>query len=628
MADRELGIRLTADDEASEVIDGVAESVDQLNDDGATIEVEADTGPALSNVEKLDREVENLTDDGKELRIEFRAARLQQQIRSSLRELERLEDPIEIEAETKNLERLQGELRELEKLASEKYEIQIDADPKRNVQRASNDIEGMRQKGEGLQSAIPAIRGFGDELGGTAQASGIASQAIADLGDFALISGERFAQAGGKMSGIATKLGTVLGAAGLAGAFAGIAVQLGSSLLPKLQEFINGSEDATYTQEELAAAIDGVAEALASRSFDAAVDTWTSNNREMIDSANELGISTEDLLANVFSLDDGLLDAEGIIFNAEKHEELREKIKAQRIEVNRATDASYKEGLAADSTARQLEAKSDAEREGTTAARDSAEANEEAARSQREYAQAVEDAVRGRQSLISANDAALRSQGALNEAAAATNAAFAEFGEGSEQAAISTIALASSFDAQAQAAVRLAEQQAEANGTQFTAADSAKVYADNLFALVATLDGPAKAALLGYIDTLDGVPDNLSTQLGVEVEVAQGEIAEVTDGDYEAEAGLGADTSDAEGDIAEVEDGDYSATVELEALTTTAQAQIDELTKPRTVDVTLNLTNIATARGQISSLEQRSARAIRNLLGAYDQVNGGRGLGG
>lgn len=268
MADESVDLTLNAEDNASKAIGDVADAIDNLPDD-ATVEVEADTRDALSNIERFDRDIEDLTRDGQELRIEFRAQSLQAEIKRTLREIERLEDPVEIEARTADLERAQKDMRDLADLADRKYEVEIDADPKRTAQRAGSDLDTMRQRGEGMQSAIPAIRGFGDELGGTAQAAGVASQAVADLGDFALIAGERFTAQGSRMSGIATKLGTILGSAGLAGAFAGIGVQLGQVALPAIQRFISGqgelteeTKDATAALKEQLGLIDGVAEAI------------------------------------------------------------------------------------------------------------------------------------------------------------------------------------------------------------------------------------------------------------------------------------------------------------------------------------------------------------------------------
>lgn len=294
--DREVELRLTATDEASDVVGKVADALDDLPEQ-TDLDVTADTRDARSNVERLADELDDATSDTRELRVVFRAEQLQREIRGALRDLESLEDPVDIEARTRDLERAQAELRELAELADKRYEIQIDADPKRTARRAADDVDAIRTRGEGLQSAIPAIRGFGDELGGVAQGAGVAGQAVADLGDFALIAGERFAAEGSRMAGVATRLGTALGAAGLVGAFAGIAVQLTSTVLPAVYKWITGAEDATEATEKFATSTRDAAEALAEGRYREAIQSLIDENREMIDSAREAGISQQDLVA-------------------------------------------------------------------------------------------------------------------------------------------------------------------------------------------------------------------------------------------------------------------------------------------------------------------------------------------
>ena len=132
MADRDVELNLIARDQASDVVEDLAATVEGLPED-ATVQVDADTGDALSNVERLDRELENATDDTRELRITFRSEQLQREIRSALRDLEKLDDPVEIEARTGDLERAQAELRELAELADKKYTVDVDADPGRTA---------------------------------------------------------------------------------------------------------------------------------------------------------------------------------------------------------------------------------------------------------------------------------------------------------------------------------------------------------------------------------------------------------------------------------------------------------------------------------------------------------------
>ena len=220
---------------------------------------------------------------------------------------------VDVTTDTSKLEQAQVELRSVQSLAADGAEIDVRVNEKglRSVKATGDGIENIRQKGEGLQSAIPAIRGFGDELGNTSYGAGIASQAIADLGDFALITGERFAASGSKVAGFATKLGTVLGAAGLAGAVAGIAVQLGQTLIPKIQEWIGKTESAIISQEDLAKAVEGAAKAIASGNIKSAISEYLAANQEIIDQGKEFGVTAEEIAGFAFGVETNLGNLRG-----------------------------------------------------------------------------------------------------------------------------------------------------------------------------------------------------------------------------------------------------------------------------------------------------------------------------
>lgn len=245
MPKRKIEAEVAVNVTGTEDVAKLEKQVDDLQD--TEISVGADTSDARSALQKFEDELDDLgLDSSRELRIEFKAQLLQQEVRRALKDLERLDDPIEIRTRTADLERAQTELRDLAELASRKYQVDVDIDPRRNAARAAGDIELIRQRGEGLQSALPALRGFGDELGATAQKAGVAGQAIGDLGDFSLILGEKF----GLSEKATTGLGTALGAAGLATVIAGIAI-------PAIQNLINSQED---LDEETRRAVDAIGE--------------------------------------------------------------------------------------------------------------------------------------------------------------------------------------------------------------------------------------------------------------------------------------------------------------------------------------------------------------------------------
>jgi len=210
-SEHELGIKFTSEGsaEVERQIEGIADQVDDLNKGEVEIDVTADTREAETRIERFEREVDGLTDDTRELRVEFRSQQINKEIKKSLRELEKLEDPVDIEVATADLERAQKDLRDLEELAERKYEIEIDADPKRTAKRAAGDMEGLN---ETSQRGIGVLRGVTDELGETAAAGGVAGAAFVDAGEAVEIFG---AKAGLSQEALG-KVGGALGGVGLA----------------------------------------------------------------------------------------------------------------------------------------------------------------------------------------------------------------------------------------------------------------------------------------------------------------------------------------------------------------------------------------------------------------------------
>jgi hypothetical protein len=68
--------------------------------------------------------------------------------------------------------------------------------------------------------------------------------------------------------------------------------------------------------------------------------------------------------------------------------------------------------------------------------------------------------------------------------------------------------------AQAAAAVKLAEDQAKANGSSLTAIERNNLYRRELEGLASFATGPLKAALEEYIATLGRIPRSVSTSVG------------------------------------------------------------------------------------------------------------------
>ena len=208
--EHELGIRFTSDgaSDVSKDIEKIADEVEKLEDE-VSIDVTADTRKAETNIQRFEREIDDVTDDARELRFEFKSQTINREIKKILRDLEKLEDPVEIQARTEDLERAQKDLRDLSELAERKYEIEIDADPRRTAKRAAGDVQGLN---ETSQRGIGVLRGFTDELGETAQAGGVAGNAVIDAGEAIEIFGAK----AGISEAVLGKVAGALGGIGLA----------------------------------------------------------------------------------------------------------------------------------------------------------------------------------------------------------------------------------------------------------------------------------------------------------------------------------------------------------------------------------------------------------------------------
>lgn len=237
--EHELGIKFTSDgaDKVEKQIEDIADAAEKL-DGEIEVDVTADTREAETRIQKFEREVDGLTDDARELRIEYRAQTINREIKKTLRELDKLEDPVDIEAKTGDLERAQKELKDLAELAERKYEIDIEANTKqatRGVKDLTSAVDdggaGALKGADRYQSLGSSVRGVSDELG--VASSGVNSFAIGalDAGDVAVQMGEKF----GLSAKAAAGLGTALGAAGIGAVIAGTAV-------PAILSLINSQE--------------------------------------------------------------------------------------------------------------------------------------------------------------------------------------------------------------------------------------------------------------------------------------------------------------------------------------------------------------------------------------------------
>lgn len=272
----ETDVNLNINVEGLDEVKDLEDKIEEISD--TDIELEVDGKDAERKIDQVLDSVEDLSEAGRKLVIDGTVTTLESKLRGLQRDLARLEDPADIQVKAQEIDDAQRELRELAELANDRYEVDIQIDPQRQLPRAADDLGSMRANGEGLQSALPAMRGFTDELGESAQQAGVAGQALGDLGDLSLIMGEKF----GISQGATAALGTALGAAGVATVI----------LLPLINELTKETEASTVAAEDLYS----IQEAIADQRFETAAEKIAESYAELIAEGKALGFSERQVL--------------------------------------------------------------------------------------------------------------------------------------------------------------------------------------------------------------------------------------------------------------------------------------------------------------------------------------------
>lgn len=293
--DRDITLDITANDDASKVLDDVAGKVKEIPDE-VTVDVDADTGEALSRVEQIDRQLEGLTGDARELRIRFAASKLEGEIRNALRDLERLDDPVDIEVRTTDLERATTELAELAELAGRKYDVNVDT-----KKSFDNIVTGADQ----ANSAVANMVGnSSQELGELIGVTGGAGQALGQLAEYFTETGIEARGAGSSIGAVVRQFGkSALPIAAIAAGMLAIA-QGAKQAKERTEELTDETEALSSALDEVFAKT--VADLLSTMFLRAALDgkdlndqlkelaeTNTVGARRMLDNAEAIGLNAE-----------------------------------------------------------------------------------------------------------------------------------------------------------------------------------------------------------------------------------------------------------------------------------------------------------------------------------------------
>lgn len=164
----ELNTRLTATDDASKVIDKVAEKVEDLEDKPHEVDLDADTDKAEQKVRALDRQFDDLTNEERVAVLNVKADQAEREIKKITRELANAEGD-DVTVFVKARDEATSKLRAIR---SELQDLQSEADETGNSirDRLSNALSSLDSR----------FGGIGEKLGGKL-AAGFASVGVGAL---------------------------------------------------------------------------------------------------------------------------------------------------------------------------------------------------------------------------------------------------------------------------------------------------------------------------------------------------------------------------------------------------------------------------------------------------------------
>lgn len=206
--DNELRTHLTADDDASKVIDKVADKASALEDEDVEVTVGADTKGATHDIDGLLAKVDKLgAGDAANILLTSNAVKVGGEITDLIGDLDRLDaaDP-QVDVKVDQIQQLTGELDQIQAKAKEinGTPINLDTGP------ATGGVDKLSDSARGANSALANMIGnSAQDLGavsGVAGSAGVAIGQIAEGFADATLSGEGFASA---IRGIATALGPI-----------------------------------------------------------------------------------------------------------------------------------------------------------------------------------------------------------------------------------------------------------------------------------------------------------------------------------------------------------------------------------------------------------------------------------
>lgn len=172
---------------------------------------------------------------------------------------------VSIDADAREVDDVADTLDRVRREAEQGIDIHVDTNG--SAARAADDVKRLGVNADGLQSGIGPLRGFTDELGGTAAAGGTAANALIDAGEAAQIFGSQL----GFSEAALGKISLALGGVGLA---AGGLIALYSHMKQQQEELEEQLRDTTNEFLDQLGVLDGIRDRFANPStgFDTFAD--------------------------------------------------------------------------------------------------------------------------------------------------------------------------------------------------------------------------------------------------------------------------------------------------------------------------------------------------------------------
>lgn len=576
MASRdELSFRITAEDDASKVLDKVVDKVDELEGDKVEVEIEADTRTAQQKLDQFFDKVEGLDQETATVVLAVKAAEAQNDLAQLLAEIGRLDaaDPtIDVKIEQANA--LKTELDQIKTKIEDVNATPLDV----NTAPAVDGLHKVGVEGDQSRSVLANMVGNASqdlgELGGIAGTAGVA---LGQLGEYA---------ADGTIS--------LSGLAKVAGPMAALTV------------VTIGLQKAQKDQAKAAKESKEALEDLASVADDAVWGTFLQALVKGKFAGEDLDETIQNLTdTNLAAAKRTLEVAEATGKTGEITDKLRKSIEEKEQANAQAATTEKRYGEAVEDSADAMGDASDAADILKTRQERIEASAQRAADAQKALADALNEQITAMEGAADSAIAAEDAQKRFAEAAGETTQAQKEHGKTSKEYADAVDNERDALIDAAKAARDHATDLAEADGTTLSATEKIDNFNQSLLDNARVATPAARRAAYEYLIQLNDIPEETATRI----------LALIDEGKVdEAEAMLNNASRT------------RSAAINADAHTEQAEADLAELTRKKyTAQITAVLTNAEEIRAKMSNPFRPSGNSVAGTSITTVNVNLPRG---